>query len=214
MIPSFYPIVDTAVCHAHGFDPAVFAEACLRGGARMIQLRYKDSASTAAFVELAERIGSHTREHGASLIVNDRPDVFTLAHASGIHVGQEDLPVPDVRMLVGQAAIVGLSTHDELQVDAALALDVTYVAVGPIFRTTTKDTQYQARGLSLVRYASQRGKPIVAIGGVTLERIRLLVDAGAAAVAVISDLFVGGDPEARTRAYLAALGSAPGRGHV
>src|SRR5688572_25079894 len=149
MIPSFYPIVDTAVCQAHGFDPAVFAEACLRGGARMIQLRYKDAASTAAFVDLAERIGSHTREHGAALI-NNRPDVLKLAGASGIHVGQEDLPVPDVRMLVGDAAIVGLSTHEELQVDAALALEVDYVAVGPIFRTTTKDTRYQARGLSLV----------------------------------------------------------------
>src|SRR5687768_12680553 len=101
MIPSLYPIVDTAVCQAHGLEPEAFAEACLRGGARMIQLRYKDAASTAAFVDLAERIGSRAREHGAALIVNDRPDVFKLANAAGIHVGQEDLPVPDVRALVG-----------------------------------------------------------------------------------------------------------------
>ena len=123
-----------------------------------------------------------------------------MSGASGVHVGQEDLSVDEVRAIAGPTAVVGLSTHDERQVDDALAGRATYVAVGPIFGTATKDTGYSARGLDLVRYAAGRGKPVVAIGGITLERVAAVVEAGASAVAVIGDLLTGGDPEGRTRA--------------
>lgn len=204
VLPSFYPILDTAVCAARGMEPAALATACLRGGARLIQLRHK-SGGSAAFLSLTRTLAALAAAHEAWLVVNDRADIARLAGAAGVHVGQQDLPVAAVRRLLGEEAIVRISTHDPGQVDGALGQAVTYVAVGPIFGTTTKDTGYEARGLSLVEYAAGRGKPVVAIGGVTLDRVRATVAAGASAVAVIGDLFEGGDPEARTREYVAEL---------
>jgi thiamine-phosphate pyrophosphorylase len=199
-----YPIIDPDVCRARGLDPAAVARACLAGGARLLQLRCK-GAPGGAFLALAEELVLIAHGHGADLIVNDRADIARLSGAAGVHVGQEDLPVDDVREVAGVDAIVGLSTHDERQVDEAVAGSATYVAVGPIFGTATKKTGYSARGLELVRYAAGRGKPVVAIGGITLERVERVVEAGASAVAVIGDLLTGGDPEARTREFLSRL---------
>jgi thiamine-phosphate pyrophosphorylase len=199
-----YPIIDADVCRARGLDPAAVARACLAGGARLLQLRCKGTPG-GAFLALAEELVRISHGHGADLIVNDRADIARLSGAAGVHVGQEDLPVDDARVVAGADAIVGLSTHDERQVDDAVAGSATYVAVGPIFGTATKDTGYSARGLELVRYAAGRGKPVVAIGGITLERVERVVDAGASAVAVIGDLLTGGDPEARTREFRARL---------
>lgn len=199
-----YPIIDTGVCIAAGQDPAAVADACLAGGARILQLRDK-TGSSAAFLALADRLAQRVRAFDALLVVNDRADIARLSGASGVHVGQDDLDVADVRRIVGSAAVVGISTHDEAQIDAALETDATYVAVGPIFGTATKDTGYSARGLDLIRYAANRGKPIVAIGGITLDRVQSVLEAGAAGLAVISDLLTTGDPEARTRAFLARL---------
>jgi thiamine-phosphate pyrophosphorylase len=120
-------------------------------------------------------------------------------------VGQDDLSSAEVRRIVGSRAVVGVSTHNEQQVDAALVTDATYVAVGPIFGTATKETGYSARGLGLIRYAANRGKPIVAIGGIALDRVESVLEAGASGVAVISDLLATGNPEARTREYIARL---------
>ncbi len=128
-----------------------------------------------------------------------------LASADGVHVGQDDLSVDDVRAIAGPNATVGISTHTREQIDEAIAGTATYVAVGPIFGTATKATGYDARGLDLLRYAANRGKPIVAIGGITLERAPSVAAAGAAAVAVITDLLKGGDVEARARAFTLAL---------
>jgi thiamine-phosphate pyrophosphorylase len=199
-----YPIVDASVCRARGLDPVAVAEACLAGGARVLQVRDKGSSS-AAFLSLAEAVVLAARGWGAEVIVNDRADIARLSGAAGVHVGQEDLTVDDVRAILDGAAIVGLSTHDEFQVDEAVAGSASYLAVGPIFGTATKDTGYTARGLDLVRYAAGRGKPVVAIGGITLARVEEAVQAGATAVAVISDLLTGGDPEARTREFVARL---------
>jgi thiamine-phosphate pyrophosphorylase len=127
-----------------------------------------------------------------------------MANCAGVHVGQEDLSVEDVRRIVGADAIVGVSTHDRAQVDAALATSASYVAVGPIYSTGTKDTGYAARGLELVAYAANRGKPVVAIGGITLARAPEVLRAGASAVAVITDVLTGGDPEARAREFMDA----------
>lgn len=201
---ALYPIIDPDLCRARGLDPAAVAEACLIGGARLLQLRCK-SMSSDAFLALAERLVLVARTYGGDVIVNDRADIARLCGAAGVHVGQEDLAVDDVRAVAGPDALVGLSTHDERQVDEAMTGNATYVAVGPIFGTTTKDTGYSARGLELVRYAAGRGKPVVAIGGITLERVEGVVEAGARAVAVIGDLLTGGDPEARTREFLARL---------
>jgi thiamine-phosphate pyrophosphorylase len=179
----------------------------VRGGAKLLQIRAKDDSS-AALLALVERAVTATRGHGARLIVNDRADLARLAEADGVHVGQTDLPVESVRSIVGSDKIVGLSTHDRAQVDAALASAATYIAVGPIFATATKDTGYAARGLDLVGYAAGRGKPVVAIGGITLERAPAVIAAGASAVAVITDILVD-DPESRVRAYLERLPRQP-----
>ena len=147
------------------------------------------------------------------MVVNDRADIARLAGADGVHVGQEDLDPPSVRRLVGGSAVIGLSTHSADQVRAALAMPVDYIAVGPVFGTSTKDTGYGEVGLQLVRDAaaivkeSGAGKPIVAIGGITLERASDVIRSGAACVAVISDLLSTGDPQARVREYVSRLGS-------
>ena len=164
------------------------------------------SGSSAAFLALAERIVQRASAFDAAVIVNDRADIARLSGAHGVHVGQQDLAVSDVRRIVGSRCIVGLSTHDERQVDEALDSEATYVAVGPVFGTSTKETGYSARGLDLVRYAAGRGKPVVAIGGITLQRAPSVVQAGAAGLAVISDLLEGRDPEARSREFIAHLG--------
>lgn len=204
MLPPLYPIVDVDLCRARQLDPLVLLAAFLDGGATFIQLRDKDPSS-AARLALADAAVALARQAGARLIVNDRPDIARMAAADGVHVGQEDLPVDDVRRIVGADAIVGLSTHDAAQIDLAAGSSADYIAVGPIYGTVTKDTGYAARGLDLVRQASAHGKPVVAIGGITLERAPEVIAAGASSVAVISDLLTGGDSAARVRAFLDRL---------
>jgi thiamine-phosphate pyrophosphorylase len=202
-LPGLYPIVDAGLCAARGMDPVALARACLRGGATVIQLRVKEG-SDQDFLLLADRLRAITAEAGALFIVNDRVDIALLARADGVHVGQEDLPVESVRRLMGPAAVIGLSTHNESQADEALQTTASYIAVGPVFGTGTKDTGYGPRGLELVSYAANRGKPVVAIGGMTLIRAPIVARAGASSLAVISDLLAG-DPEEKVRRFIAAL---------
>jgi thiamine-phosphate pyrophosphorylase len=205
---SLYPIVDVGLCQTRSVDPFALAEACVRGGARLLQIRAKAMAS-GELLALTERVVAAARAAGAAVVVNDRADLARMAGAAGVHVGQTDLPVAAARAIVGAGAIVGVSTHDRGQIDEALATGASYVAVGPIFATGTKDTGYSARGLDLVRYAAGRGTPIVAIGGITLARAPEVIAAGAAAVAVIADILVTGDPEGRVRAFHARLPPQP-----
>lgn len=207
-LPSrFYPIVDSAVCAARGMEPRAVAEACLKAGVRLIQLRVK-TGSSAAFLALADEIVAIAHAAGARVIVNDRPDIARMSGADGVHVGQEDLPVEAVRRVLGRG-LIGLSTHTGAQIDEALAGQVDYVAVGPVYDTTTKDTGYGERGLGLVRRAAGRGKPIVAIGGIDPARAPEVIAAGASAVAVITGL-LNGDPEDRAREFLQTVGEAGG----
>jgi thiamine-phosphate pyrophosphorylase len=199
-----YPVIDTGICTARRLDPAALADVYLDGGVRILQLRDKN-ASSAEFLALADRIVEKASPYDAVVIVNDRADIARLSGAAGVHVGQDDLEVPDVRRLVGPGLIVGISTHDEPQVDEALASDATYVAVGPVFSTATKETGYTARGLDLVRYATNRGKPVVAIGGITVERAASVLEAGATGLAVITDLLSGADPGHRIREFVARV---------
>ena len=199
-----YPLVDAGICRARGVDPVQLAAACFRGGAQLMQLRAKDESS-AALLALAERLVGVARVAHARVVINDRADIALMAGADGVHVGQEDLPVEVVREIVGADRTVGVSTHTPEQIDRALQTTADYVAVGPIFETNTKSTGYSARGLDLIAYAAGRGKPIVAIGGITLGRAGEVVAAGASGLAVITDLLTGSDPEARVRAFLREL---------
>ena len=160
---------------------------------------------------MCELIVERAAPLGAVVVVNDRADLARLSGADGVHVGQDDLPPADVRRIVGGNAIVGYSTHSIDQVRDALRLPVSYLAVGPVFGTSTKQTGYTAVGLDLVREAralvsaARIDMPIVAIGGITLENAASVVDAGASCVAVISDLLAGGHPANRVREYLTSL---------
>ena len=171
-----------------------------------MQLRAKALAS-APLLALAEALVSRARPYGAQIIVNDRVDVAVLARAAGAHVGQDDLAPADARAQLGADAVLGVSTHDERQFARALREPVSYIAVGPIFGTRTKDTGYPPVGLDLVRAARRLDPaiPIVAIGGITLETASSVIEAGATAVAVIGDLVATGDPRARVEQYVQRL---------
>ena len=204
MFPRVYAILDTSLAIARGYDPVDLARRFFDGGARLIQLRAKD-ASSAQLLAWTDAIRGAAHACGARVIVNDRADIALMAGAHGVHVGQDDVPPAAVRELFGAApVIIGLSTHTAGQIAAAAAEPVDYIAVGPVFATGTKDTGYEAVGLEMVRDAAARngGRPVVAIGGITLERARSVLDAGAASVAVISDLLATGDPAARIGQYL------------
>ena len=204
--PALHAILDVDAAERAGWDPSRLAAAFLDGGARFIQVRAKQLAAE-RFLDLCEDVVHQAQSYDATVIVNDRADLARMSGARGVHVGQDDLPPAAARQVVGGDAIVGYSTHSIAQIDAAMALPVSYIAVGPIFGTKSKETGYDAVGLELVRDAAARaGKPIVAIGGITLETAASVIAAGAAAVAVIGDLLVTGDPRRRVEEYVRRLG--------
>lgn len=162
-------------------------------------------------LELADELVSLCRESGAVLIVNDRADIAAMARAGGLHLGQDDVPPADARLVVGESALIGLSTHDRGQVEAGISEPVQYLAFGPVYSTNTKDTGYDGLGLDRLREAalivSEAGFPLVAIGGLTLDRAAAVREAGASSLAVITDLLVATDlagVESRARAWLDA----------
>jgi thiamine-phosphate pyrophosphorylase len=202
-----YAIIDVEACARASCAPADVARAFLAGGARWIQLRAK-AIGSGAFLDLANAILQDTTVAGGTLIINDRADIAALSGAPGLHVGQEDLAPADARTVIGIEPILGLSTHTQEQWERAVREPISYMAIGPVFGTGTKDTGYQAIGLETVgraaEAAARQGLPTVAIGGITLENAASVVAAGAASVAVIGDLLKG-DPEARCRSFVQAL---------
>jgi thiamine-phosphate pyrophosphorylase len=201
-----HAILDVGIAASAGWAVADVAQAFLDGGARLIQVRAKQLSSD-AFLQLCDLVVELAQPYGATVIVNDRVDLARLSGASGVHVGQEDLAPAAARALMGEHSLLGYSTHTIAQVEAAVLEPVDYIAVGPIFGTRTKATGYDAVGLELVTGAARRaqGRPVVAIGGITLETAPEVIAAGAAGVAVISDLLAAGDPSARVAAYLRRL---------
>ena len=210
ILPALTAIVDVDITAAHGWTVPELARACLNGGARLLQVRAKRVPSR-ALLDWCDEIVAAAAPFGATVVVNDRPDVARMAGAAGVHVGQDDLSPAAARAILGPSATVGLSTHTAEQVVAAWGEPITYLAVGPIFGSRTKDTGYGAVGLDLVRFAGAGtgALPVVAIGGITLDVAGDVLAAGAASVAVISDLFATGDPEARTRQFLDRLAGVP-----
>jgi thiamine-phosphate pyrophosphorylase len=189
-----------------GWTPLDLARAYLDGGASVLQIRAKQLAS-GPFLDLCDAIVRIAQLSRASVIVNDRADLAVLADAAGVHVGQEDLPPAEARRLVGPTRVVGFSTHTVAQIEAAVREPISYLAVGPVFGTKTKDTGYSAVGLDLVSAAARQAGPIpvVAIGGITIETAESVLQAGATSVAVIGDLLAQGNPQGRVAAYLQRL---------
>jgi thiamine-phosphate pyrophosphorylase len=200
--------VDVDASVRAGWRPADLARAFLAGGARFLQLRAKSMAG-AELLDTASAIVELAHAHDAVVVINDRADIARLAGADGVHLGQDDLPPRDVRAIVGDRAMVGLSTHTVEQIDRAVEQPVSYVAIGPVFGSVTKTTGYDRVGIVMVSEAAKRararGLPLVAIGGITLVTAASVIDAGATSVAIIGDLLASGDPEARVRAYIKTL---------
>lgn len=182
------------------------AKAFLDGGAPLVQIRAKHAPS-GVLLELCDDIVAAAQSYRVPIIVNDRADLALMSGAAGTHVGQDDLAPADARTLLGAEAIVGYSTHTPAQVVAASREPVTYLAIGPVFGTRTKATGYDAVGPGMVSEAVRlsKGLPVVAIGGITLETAPAVMEAGASAVAVISDLVGHGNPRERVAAFVRAL---------
>jgi thiamine-phosphate pyrophosphorylase len=208
-LPKLYAILDVDSTNARGLDPLTVAKAWLDAGVRLIQLRSK-TLETGALLELADELVAAARAVDALAVINDRVDVARMSGAAGVHLGQEDLSPAAARALLGERAVVGLSTHTGEQVSEACGEPITYLAIGPVFATPTKSQPYEPVGLDGVRHAAAVARthelPVVAIGGITLETAPQVLAAGADSVAVISDL-LRGDPAGRVSAYLRTLGS-------
>jgi len=199
-LPRLYAIAD-----AQFGDPVQIAQCLLAGGARLIQVRYKN-AGGGEFFGCVQRVLAMAPAD-ARIIVNDRVDVALITGAAGVHLGQTDLAPTAVRSILGLDRIVGFSTHNLHQALEADQFFIDYIAVGPIFRTTSKQNPDPPVGLEgLAEISKAVHKPIVAIGGIKIEQAKEVLQAGARSVAVIRDLLESGDVAARTRQWISTLG--------
>jgi thiamine-phosphate pyrophosphorylase len=209
VFPRLYAIIDPTLLTSSELD---LAEALAGSGVELIQYRNK-TASSRQFFEISRQLSIVLGSRGVRLIVNDRPDIALLAGAGGVHVGQEDLSVEDTRAICGPDRWVGVSTHTLEQLAAADRTSADYVALGPIFPTATKKNPDPVVGTELLRKARQMTKkPLVAIGGITLERAAEVYRAGADSLAVIRDLICVPNPAVRAREYLDVAASTMTRG--
>jgi thiamine-phosphate pyrophosphorylase len=218
VLPRLYVILDAVLLNQLNLKQTEkqCAEQLLGAGVRLLQYRDK-RAGAAELLEKSRGIVDLVCPQGTLFFVNDRPDVAVLAGASGVHVGQHDLSAEQARAVMDQASpgenkLLGVSTHNLEQFAVAAATSADYVAVGPVFETRTKATPDAEVGTELVRHARAiTEKPIVAIGGITLERAAEVIAAGADSVAVISDILLAPNAAERAAKYIALLESLPPR---
>ncbi len=209
MFPALYAIVDATPAESSATTLA-FAKSLLLGGARLIQLRAKNLSSrqiyelAQVFTEMIRSVEAANRAlPPVTFIINDRPDIAALTGAAGVHVGQTDLPVQAARKICPIPQWVGVSTHTIEQLRAADTTSADYIAVGPIFATASKENPDPVVGLDFLRTARKlTRKPLVAIGGITVQSAPDIFRAGADSVAVIGDLKAAADPGERAREYL------------
>lgn len=204
--PAIYPILDIDIATSRRLDPLEVLQAWLDAGARLVQLRAKQMSGS-ALLALASECQRRAAAHRAIFIVNDRVDVARLAGASGVHLGQHDLPPDAARRILPGRRLIGWSTHNEAQLRAAAALPIDYVAIGPIYRTGSKARPDPVVGLDGLRGAVRlaAGRPVVAIGGITSETAPAVLAAGATTVALIGDVLAA-DAGDRVRLLLQLTG--------
>jgi len=202
-IPRLYAIIDPA--RAGGRLPALVTKELIAAGVRLIQFRDKHASSRQLY-ETCVELKDILRDSGCCLIVNDRADVARAAEADGVHLGQHDLPVEMARRVLAPGQWIGCSTHSAGQVVEADHSAADYIAFGPIFPTTGKVNPDPVVGLEGLREARRvTGKPLVAIGGISLRNAREVLAAGADSVAVIGGLLNAPDIRARAREFLGLL---------
>jgi len=188
-LPKVYPITDVRLS---GLSHLEQVTRLIDGGATLIQLRDKHAPSREFYAQVAECI-AYVRSRSVRIIINDRADIALMTDANGVHLGQEDLPPPAAREVLGRGKIIGYSTHSVEQAIAAASLGVDYIAIGPVFETRTKadpDPVIGLEGLSRVR-AAIGSLPLVAIGGIDVSNIADVLRAGADSAAVISSVLRG-----------------------
>lgn len=189
-IPRLYPILDAGVLAARQISIEQFAGELASAGVSLLQYRDK-VASPQTILANVERI--RIAAPGVTLLLNDRADLARIGRCDGVHVGQTDLHPDDARRVIGAEKIIGVSTHSHGQFEAAVETEADYLAIGPIYSTTTKQNPDPVTGLELLRQVRKlTKKPVVAIGGITPERSREVLDAGADSIAVISALVPSG----------------------
>jgi thiamine-phosphate pyrophosphorylase len=198
--PCLYPILVPSRIGAGKIDEVGdFARELAAGGATLIQLRDKQSSSR-EILRLAREL-RRVLPNGVRLIINDRADLAVAAAADGVHLGQDDLPPDAARKIIGPSRMLGVSTHNPEQLEMALQTTADYIAIGPVFGTISKDNPDPVIGLEGVRWArSVTKRPLVAIGGITLENCRSAIEAGADSVAVIGAIL--NDPRKTTEQFL------------
>ena len=186
LLPRLYAIVDSSA-HASTQDLLAYAEALAAAGCTLLQYRNK-SGNARVMLEQARELKKHLSS-SVRLIMNDRADLCLAAHFDGVHVGQDDLSPESVRGIIGPDRWLGVSTHNPEQLREADLTSADYLAIGPVFSTSSKDNPDPVVGLEGVRRARQLNrKPLVAIGGITRANAADVIAAGADSVAVISDL--------------------------
>ena len=205
-LPKLYPITDRRLS---GLSHAEQVARLSEGGAGLVQLREKHLSPREYFREAEEAVRV-ARLCGVRLIINDRVDIALALGADGVHLGQDDLNPVAARRLLGADAIIGFSTHSVEQAREAAHLPVNYIAIGPIYPTSTKENPEPVIGLDALRRVRQVTTPLqlVAIGGINLANARETLAAGADTLAVIGHLLVPPDPSQiarRTRQFLAEL---------
>jgi thiamine-phosphate pyrophosphorylase len=196
-----YVLLTEALCRRPWLGTAA---AAIRGGAGCIQLREKQVADR-ELLDRARRLRELTAAHRVLLAINDRPDIARLAQADIVHLGQDDLSVQEARRIAGAAILVGKSTHTLAQLEAALAEDADYLAVGPMFPSATKPQEYIAGPQALAAARARTALPLVAVGGITAASVGQVVTAGARAIAVCTAVIGAEDPEAAARALCTSM---------
>lgn len=200
MIPSLYAILDPDIAPVRLTHLATQLAAA---GVKLMQLRNKRDPPAEILTqarELAARLGPH----GVGFILNDRPDIAAMSDCTGVHVGQDDVPVEEARRICGPSRWVGVSTHNLDQLRLADRTSADYIAIGPIFPTSTKENPDPVVGLDFICAARRiTRKPLVAIGGITLESAAEVFRSGADSLAIIRDLAAAKDPAARAKEFLA-----------
>jgi thiamine-phosphate pyrophosphorylase len=201
MLDPFYLIVDD--CR--------WLERLLPHGLKLVQLRIKDAPET-ALREQIRRARDLCAQHGATLVINDYWRLAIDERCGFIHLGQEDLAEADIAAIRRAGCRLGVSTHDVRELDIALAVAPDYIALGPVFPTTLKQLEWAPQGVARVAEwkALLKDTPLVAIGGLTPQRARAVLDAGADSAAVATDVLGHPDPEARLREWI-AITRAPGQ---
>ncbi|MEK6202229.1 MAG: thiamine phosphate synthase [Desulfobulbaceae bacterium] len=176
-------------------------EQMIAGGIKIIQYREKkDYKSSAEILKECRQIRDITRQAGVIFIVNDYVDVALLVDADGVHVGQDDLPVPEVKKLLGKDKIVGLSTHSPNQAQDAVKVGADYIGVGPIFATQTKDDVCDPVGLEYLDYVIENiTLPSVAIGGIKMHNIDKIAQKGATSICLVTEIVGAPDIAGRVR---------------